>query len=391
MTTIDIAITWAELARRRERIAKAERFELPDRIPVLHYIGARYWLPRIGVSFPQYFSGPRAQLEAQLKGAKWLLENVKSDFNRIVVVPDFMFVEDTSGFGGDVVFPDDDGPWVARPHLLQKNDDLEDLRRVDVLRTGHYAKLIEWYFEMKRLSQDYDIRFLDGICLPAGECVIAAGAGTVGLLCLAADLLGLEDLSIAFHERPEWVHEMLDIVLGKSMQWMDHEIEISGGKTCWCGELRDHTVFIGDDGLSQMSRKHVEEFAKPRHKRQAEYYRAKGMKIEAHNCGKADHILDYWANEIGVDRYYGFSYRTDKRKLAQVMGGKITLIGGIDTTLLRGGKPGDVVAYCKEAIEILKPACRGGWIMMDGHNVGPGTPVENLNAITDAAEKFGRY
>jgi uroporphyrinogen-III decarboxylase len=28
---------------------------------------------------------------------------------------------------------------------------------------------------------------------------------------------------------------------------------------------------------------------------------------------------------------------------------------------------------------------------MDGHNVAPGTPVENLNAMTDAAEEFGSF
>ena len=391
MKTFDIAITAEELARRRERMECAESFRQPDRVPVLHYIGMRYLLPKIGVTFKEYFSGPRAQIEAQLKGAKWILENVRSDFHRINLFPDFMFVEDTSGFGGDVVFPDEDGPWVARPHLLQKNDKLDDLRRVDVLNTGLYLKMRDWYLQMKEMAQEYEIRLQDGVRLPAADCVVAAGAGTVGLLCLAADLLGTEDLSTGFYDRPEWVHGMLDIVLEKSMQWMDQEIEISGGHTCWCSELRDHTVFIGDDGLAQMSRQHVEEFAMPRHKRQAAHFRAKGMKIEAHNCGRADHILDYWVNEIGIDRYYGFSYLTDKRKVAEVMGGKVTLIGGISTPLLHEGKPEEVVEYCREAIEVLAPASRGGWIMMDGHNVGPGTPLENLNAMTEAAEKYGRY
>ena len=75
----------------------------------------RYLLPKVGMSFGEYFSGPRAQVEAQLKAGKWLLENIHSDYHRICVWPDYMFVEDAHSFGAEVVFPEDDGPWIARP------------------------------------------------------------------------------------------------------------------------------------------------------------------------------------------------------------------------------------------------------------------------------------
>lgn len=391
MVTIDIDITSEEIARRREREEKALRFEKPDRIPVLHYLGARYWLPHIGVSFPEYFSGPRAQLEAQLRGGKWILENIRSDYNRIVLVPDFMFVEDASAFGGDVIFPDNDSPWVARPHLLQKNDDLEALRRVDFVCTGLHGRLLDWHAKMKVLAQEYEIRFRDGVRLPASECLVMAGSGTVGLTCLAGDLRGVEELSMDFYERPEWVRELLDIILEKTIQWVDATNRAGEGRTCWCNELRDHTVFLGDDGGAQMSPKHFAEYAVPRLKRLADYYRAKGFKIEAHNCGKADHLLEFWANEIGIDRYYGFSYRTDKRKLAEVMAGRIVLIGGVSTPVLHKGTPEEVIEDSRIAIETIAPAASGGFILMDGHNVAPGTPPENLSAMTDAAERYGRY
>ncbi|MDZ7837971.1 MAG: hypothetical protein U5N58_08470 [Actinomycetota bacterium] len=61
-------------------------------------------------------------LEAQILGQKWILENVKSDFHKIVIYPDFMWVEDVHAFGAEVVFPKNDSPWVKRPHLLQKDE-----------------------------------------------------------------------------------------------------------------------------------------------------------------------------------------------------------------------------------------------------------------------------
>jgi uroporphyrinogen-III decarboxylase len=32
-----------------------------------------------------------------------------------------------------------------------------------------------------------------------------------------------------------------------------------------------------------------------------------------------------------------------------------------------------------------------GFVLMDGHNVAPGTPAANLSAVTKAAREFGSY
>jgi uroporphyrinogen-III decarboxylase len=41
----------------------------------------------------------------------------------------------------------------------------------------------------------------------------------------------------------------------------------------------------------------------------------------------------------------------------------------------------------KNALSVLKDV--PGYVLMDGHNVAPGSPVENLNAMTAAARKYG--
>jgi uroporphyrinogen-III decarboxylase len=146
-------------------------------------------------------------------------------------------------------------------------------------------------------------------------------------------------------------------------------------------------VFVGDDGTAQMSPRMIEEFPQKPTRRLAGHIRKKGLKIMAHNCGKADHLLDYWMKDIGIDRYIGFSYLTDKAKLREVMGGKVTLIGGIDTANLHDGTPETVREDVQRALEVLKEV--PGFVLMDGHNVAPGTPVQNLNAVTEGARAFG--
>ena len=388
---IDINLDYAEIERRKARWDKALAFEYPDRVPVLHYLGARYWLPHIGMEkgFLEYLSDPRVMLEAQLRAGKWILEHVDSDYHKIVCYPDFMWVEDTESFGAKIAFSEDDSPWVARPPLLEKEDDLRILRNVDYVHAGIHGKMLEYYRQMKQIAGDYVLRFRDGMTIEAVNLVYMGGGGTIGTTVLAGDLRGAEALSLDFYDRPDFVKELLSIIVDKSIQWIEAARAISGGRTAIANDFHHGFVFIGDDGTAQMSPRQVEDFALEPLKRLSDHIHGKGLKVMAHNCGKADHLLKYWTDDIKIDRYLGFSYLTGKRKIAEVMGGKVSLMGGVDTANLRQGTPESVREDVRKALEILKKV--PGYVMMDGHNVAPGTPVENLNAVTEAAREFGSW
>jgi uroporphyrinogen-III decarboxylase len=388
---IDINIDYAEVARRRKRWETAMALGRPDRVPVLHYLGARFWLPLIGMGkgFREYLNDPRVMLESQLKAGKWIFENVRSDYHRIACYPDFMWAEDIESFGAEFVYPEDDSPWVARPHLLERDQDLEKLRKADYARSGIHGKMLDYYKKMKSVAGDYRLRFSDGASIDAAECVYMGGAGVIGPMVAAGDLMGVENLSLAFFDRPGYIKELLTIIAEKSILWIDEVFRVSGGRLAFANDVHEGYVFIGDDGTAQMSIKHVEEFAKAPLKALADHVHGRGLKVMAHNCGKADHLLGFWMNEVKIDRYIGFSYLTDKGKLREVMGGRIALIGGIDTALLHDGTPEGVIEYVRGALSVLKEV--PGYVIMDGHNVAPGTPVENLNAMTEAARKFGGF
>lgn len=391
MKKINIQFPYSEMIKRETRWKKAWNFEQPDRIPVLHYIGSRYWLPLIGYGnrFRDYLNDPGIMLEAQLLGAKWILENIKSDYHQIVFYPDFMWVEDVEPFGAEIVYPEDDSPWVARPHFLQKNDNLDQLRSVDYTHNGLHGKMISFYHEMKKQAQDYEIHFSDGKIIPAIDCVMMGGGGIIGPTVIAGDLRSADNFAMDLYDRPDWAKDLLSIISEKAIDWLNTARKIGGGKVAFCSSYLEGATFIGDDGTAQLSPKQFREFAFPALKKLAEDIRNQGLKVIAHNCGQADHLLDLWTNEVGIDIYYGFSYLTNKNLLKEIMGGKVLLIGGIDTVKLHGGKPEDVREDVRKTLEVFKNC--PGYIIMDGHNVAPGTPVENLNAITDAAEEFGRF
>ena len=391
MKTIDIQIDYATIEEREKRWNEAMSFGAPDRIPVLHYLGARFWLPLIGMEkgFCEYLNDPRVMLESQLKAGKWILEHVDSDYHKIVCYPDFMWAEDIESWGARFEYPVDDSPWVARPHLLQQDRDLERLRQVDYVHGGIHGKMIDYYRMMKDCSADYCLRYSDGKIVDASELVYMGGAGIIGPMVMAGDLMSVEDLSLAFFDRPEYVTELLDIVVDKSIEWIEAAHRISQGKTAFANDYHEGYVFIGDDGTAQMSPQFIQDFALKPAKRLAEHIRSMGLKVMAHNCGKADHLLHFWADEVGINRYIGFSYLTDKKRIREIMGGRITIIGGIDTATLHDGTPEDVKDDVKKTIDTLKGT--RGFVLMDGHNVAPGTPIQNLNAVSEAVREVGMY
>jgi uroporphyrinogen-III decarboxylase len=387
--TIDIDVDYAEIQRRKARWDKTMALQRPDRVPVLHYLGARFWLPLVGMEkgFRRYLEDPGVMLECQLKASKWIMENVDSDYHRIACYPDFMWAEDIESFGAAFVFPEDDSPWVARPHLLQKDADLEKLRRVDYARSGIHGRMIEYYTKMREAAGGYRLRFKDGAVLEAVDCVYMGGAGVIGPMVMAGDLMGVENLSLGFYDRPDYIRELLAIVADKSVEWIDAVLRVSGGRLAFANDVHEGFIFIGDDGTAQMSMKLVEEFAKAPLQKLARHIHGKGLKVMAHNCGKADHLLKFWMDEVGIDRYVGFSYLTDKNKVREIMGGKIAVIGGIDTANLHDGTPAGVRDDVRKALGVLRGV--PGYAIMDGHNVAPGTSAENLSAMAAAAREYG--
>ena len=72
---------------------------------------------------------------------------------------------------------------------------------------------------------------------------------------------------------------------------------------------------------------------------------------------------------------------------AQNLGGKMLLTGNINPMLMRDGTRAEVRTAAGEALDSLAPC--GGFMLTDGANVCPGTPLENLAELTLAAQEYG--
>lgn len=82
-----------------------------------------------------------------------------------------------------------------------------------------------------------------------------------------------------------------------------------------------------------------------------------------------------------------FGYLVSPKVVAANLGGTTLLHGNIDPMLMQGGTPQQVKEAARECLEVLGPC--GGYLLSEGANVCPGTPLENFRVIMEAAEEYG--
>ncbi|MCR3921822.1 MAG: hypothetical protein NUK65_04780 [Firmicutes bacterium] len=82
--------------------------------------------------------------------------------------------------------------------------------------------------------------------------------------------------------------------------------------------------------------------------------------------------------------------KTDVRKAKKVLQGHTCISGGIDVNVIMSSNPANIDEYIKELLGDMMPG--GGFIL--GTNVGNlprNTPIENIQAVYEAVEKYGQY
>lgn len=338
-----------------ERIAKTIHHEELDQVPVFLHVNGPFIAKFNGVDPYRYYHDPSLMLECQLR--------VRERFYNLTgVFPDLSMAVEPSALGAQLKWTGDGTVWVIP--CINNQEDVNRLGLPDPENAGYMARSLQAYRYMRKaVSEEVPIGF-GTVHSPWGVAALMRGTSQI-----------MEDLIL----QPDLVRSLLRKTTDAVIHWLKKmRSEVPQGTF--------RRILIWDDLSSFVGLKRFREFILPIYR---EVY---GSFSEAapwyHNDANATSILEGLA-EAGIECFH-LGYEVDIGEAKRRIGDRVCLMGNVPPlTVLRNGNPKDVVEACRAIID--KAAAGGGFILAAGGYIDEGTPAENIDAMIEAADKYGKY
>jgi hypothetical protein len=204
----------------------------------------------------------------------------------------------------------------------------------------------------------------------------------------AIDLLTFENLIYKMYDNPEMIDALMKHIV-------DYYVGVSARIFDVAADVID-IFFIGNDFGGQtgplIGEKTFRRFLQPHLKRLIDLGHDYDLKVLMHCCGGFAPLIPAML-EIGLDGLQALQPTCRGMNPAEIrsqFGGKILLMGAVNTQLLIEGTPNQVRDETRRILEIMKPG--GGYICSPSHDyLLPETPVENVIAMYDTIREYGDY
>ena len=141
-----------------------------------------------------------------------------------------------------------------------------------------------------------------------------------------------------------------------------------------------------------MSPNMIRRFMIPHLKTIAKLTHQYGKLFVQHLDGNTESILPLLIDEVGIDGYHAIEPTAgmDIAKLKEQYGRRITLLGNVDCGhLLTNQTPQEVKEHTRQLIRSAAPG--GGFILSSSNAIHDAIPMENLQAMLQAASEYGVY
>lgn len=279
--------------------------------------------------------------------------------------PDYRNAEFLSGFGFEVA-------WEATgPRVDVSSKKVTELEVPDPYKDGMMPRVLEelTYFVEKT---DAELKETHGDLLWVVE-----AQGPMGAL---GDLIGYTELFAKMYEAPAFIHESFETLTRASIAWLQAQERAFREAGVVPGRL-----FVFDEALGLVSPSLLKEYFLPYITR---IFGASSSAIKIFHCDLDVSHIPQIVTQMGAN-VYDFNF-SDAAILKRVIGRKMCLEGNVNAVeVLLKGAPTSIEEACRETI--LSAGHGGGFILGPGGGLSTGTPLENIDALINSAEKFGRY
>jgi uroporphyrinogen-III decarboxylase len=374
--TLDIDSSPDRADASRKRMDARYHYQMADRVPVGFCAVPRYFTPLFDMPYCEFFRDVEAHYYWQLQFAKFRIERIPEDMfctgTTLWVYPFFDNVLDSDALGAEVVWPENE-TLQACP-TIRTIDEMERFA-IPPPTSGLWGRNLEWCARMQEMAAE------TRVTLGGTEMRVEVGAPGIGGLSphmLAVDLVGV-DFYWWMLEYPEACHRFLGKITDALIQAQEHFISV------W---PRPRGGFgLAEDSAQIMSLEAFREFCVPYDLRLYQTLAMPGADFGMHMCGDSTHLHPALVDDLHITDFNIFGYLVPPKVAACNLGGKMRLWGNINPMLMLKGTAEEVKAEAMAALEAMAPC--GGLLLGDGANVCPGTPLENLAALTRAAEEYG--
>lgn len=216
------------------------------------------------------------------------------------------------------------------------------------------------------------------------------GGISAGIMEIAAWMRGFDNYFIDFAANEELLVALMRRVMELKMAYWDRTLELVGENVDAVHEADD---FAGQYKML-ISPAMYRRVVKPLHKELFDFIHAHTKaKLFFHSCGAIRPVIPDLI-EIGVDILNPIQVSAtgmDSAELKKEFGEDIVFWGGgVDTQRALGeGTPEEVRADTKRRIQDLAPG--GGFVFAAVHNIQGNVPAENIMAMWETLQEYGRY
>lgn len=356
----------------KERVRRALKRSIPDRVPVFPVITALHAARVTGIRYKDIVLNPWLNYEALLRA--WRLYGF--DGFEIGLAP--KIDKDISIVKRDrEEFLSKNGRLLARLQDYDMPIQLENEIPIKDERDMEKIKVKTW----KEYIQDGQAEPVKRVLEEVGEDAFIAGVAASQSMNFLVSMRGSQQALLDLIDNPSLAHRIMEL---------GTEISIQIGYALI--ETGVDAIYIGDAWASStiISPSQYRDFCLPYHKKATEAFHRKGVPVYLHICGNSMPILEYMV-ETGVDGIEpldplgGVDIAEAKRRV----GNKVCLKGGVNTLTLLRGTPEDVMREVKYCIESAGKG--GGYILGSGDDIPTDAPVENVKAMVEGAKIWGRY
>ena len=216
---------------------------------------------------------------------------------------------------------------------------------------------------------------------------IGAGVGFPGVNWWCTDTIdgGLEAVSYLLYDAPELIDELYRHHYAAAIRQVELIID--------SGEF-DYLTLGGSGSITLASPDLFDRFALPFIREATRLCKQAGLPTMLHSCGKERHLVERVATTTDLNCVNPLEIPPmgdcDLAEIKSLYGHKIALMGNLHTTetMLRGTVE-EVKSAAHKAID--DAGQDGGFILSTGDQCGRDTPDENIFALVEVCETYGRY